>query len=550
MITAQTKYRTERIDHLGIVSGICQEIGLAETIDKQIGSNDRQVSVGQAAQAMVLNGLGFVSRALYLTPEFFRNKPVDVLIGEGITAEMLNDDSLGDALDRMYAAGVTELFAQVAAQACTYYGIETRFHHLDSSSFHLHGDYEQTDPDEGAITVTHGYSRDHRPDLKQVVAALVTTHQAAIPTWLEALSGNSSDKSSFPQTVAAYQEQLTPDEESYFVADSALYSKANLSQLSTVFWVTRVPLTLQSAKRVLTASGPVANQPEPVGWEEVMPGYQGRAYGSIYGGVKQRWWVIFSQAAYDRESKTFARKLAKAAVRAQSALAKLEKQIFACRPDAEQAVAKAAAKWRYHRPDIQVEPVLGYGQRGRPAKGSEPTIQGYRITGEVVAKEEMLSELAQQRGKFIIATNQLQAERLPVAEMLSAYKAQGVTVERGFRFLKDPMFFADSLFLKKPSRLMALLMVMGLSLLVYALAERQLRQALVENDQTIPDQVGKPTQRPTMRRVFQMFEGIDLLIIIIAGQIAGRQVLNLRPVHEQIVTLLGPAVKNIYIPPD
>jgi transposase len=134
--------------------------------------------------------------------------------------------------------------------------------------------------------------------------------------------------------------------------------------------------------------------------------------------------------------------------------------------------------------------------------------------------------------------------------MLSAYKAQGVTVERRFRFLKDPMFFADSLFLKKPSRLMALLMVMGLSLLVYALAERQLRQALVENDQTIPDQVGKPTQRPTMRRVFQMFEGIDLLIIIIAGQIAGRQVLNLRPVHEQIVTLLGPAVKNIYIPPD
>jgi transposase len=93
MITAQTKYRTERIDHLGIVSGICQEIGLAETIDKQIGSNDRQVSVGQAAQAMVLNGLGFASQALYLTPEFFCNKPVDVLIGEGITAEMLRERS-------------------------------------------------------------------------------------------------------------------------------------------------------------------------------------------------------------------------------------------------------------------------------------------------------------------------------------------------------------------------------------------------------------------------------------------------------------------------
>jgi transposase len=548
MLTAKITYRTERIDHLGIVSGICQEIGLVETIDDQIGANGRQVSVGQAAQAMVLNGLGFASRALYLTPEFYSNKPVDMLIGEGITAEMLNDDSLGDALDRMYAAGVTELFAQVAARACDQYGIETRFYHLDSSSFHLHGEYEQ--PEEGAITITHGYSRDHRPDLKQVVASLITTHQAAIPTWLEALSGNSSDKSSFPQTVAAYQKQLAQGKKSYFVADSALYTKENIGQLSTVWWVTRVPLTLKAAQTMLAESGPVVDEAEPEGWEELAPGYQGREYESAYGGVKQRWLVVFSRAAYDRESKTFARQLAKAEARAQAALAKLEKQTFACQPDAEQAVAKVAAKWRYHRPVIQVEPVLGYGQRGRPAKGSKPTIQGYRITGDVVPKEAQLAELEQQRGKFILATNQLEAAELPATEMLAVYKAQGVTVERGFRFLKDPLFFADSLFLKKPSRLMALLMIMGLSLLIYALAERQLRLALQENNQTIPDQVGKPTQRPTMRRVFQMFEGIDLLIILVAGQIATRQVLNLRPVHRQIVTLLGPAVKNIYIPPD
>ena len=86
-------------------------------------------------------------------------------------------------------------------------------------------------------------------------------------------------------------------------------------------------------------------------------------------------------------------------------------------------------------------------------------------------------------------------------------------MERGFRFLKDPLFFADSLFLKKPVRIMALLMVMGLSLLVYALAERKLRTQLVTHDEHIPDQKGQPTQRPTMRRIFQMFEGIDVLLI-------------------------------------
>jgi transposase len=121
MITTKTRYRTEWLDHLGIVSGICQEISLAEVIDTQIRANRRQVSVGQAVQAMILNGLGFASRALYLTPEFIQNKPVNILIGDRITTDMLSDDSLGDALDRLYEAGVTELFALVAANACTHY---------------------------------------------------------------------------------------------------------------------------------------------------------------------------------------------------------------------------------------------------------------------------------------------------------------------------------------------------------------------------------------------------------------------------------------------
>jgi transposase len=93
---------TERLDHLGIVAGVCREIGLIEEIDRIVGPTERKVSVGQATQAMVLNALGFVGRALYLTPEFFANKPVELLIGEGITAADLNDDSLGRALDEAF----------------------------------------------------------------------------------------------------------------------------------------------------------------------------------------------------------------------------------------------------------------------------------------------------------------------------------------------------------------------------------------------------------------------------------------------------------------
>ena len=128
---------------------------------------------------------------------------------------------------------------------------------------------------------------------------------------------------------------------------------------------------------------------------------------------------------------------------------------------------------------------------------------------------------------------------------MDGYKGQGVSVERGFRFLKDPLFFADGLFLKNPERIMAMLMVMRLALLVYALAERKLREQLKRKGESIPNQVGKPTQSPTMRRVFQMFEGIDILEVK-RGRRKRRIVVNLRPVHRKIIRLMGKEVEKCY----
>jgi transposase len=93
----------------------------------------------------------------------------------------------------------------------------------------------------------------------------------------------------------------------------------------------------------------------------------------------------------------------------------------------------------------------------------------------------------------------LDTQQFPSVQILANYTDQGISVERGFRFLKDPLFFAQSLFLKKPERIMALMMIMGLALLIYALAERQLRLMLAKNNETIPDQKGKPTLTPTLR---------------------------------------------------
>lgn len=137
----QPEFENKVIQHVGLISGICDESGLVELIDERVHQPRRVVSVGQAVKAMILNALGFSGRALYLTPRFYKNRPVDLLVGDGLTAEHLNDTSLGTALDALYETGDTELFFSVSQQILKPCGIKTRFAHLDSTTFSLHGEY-------------------------------------------------------------------------------------------------------------------------------------------------------------------------------------------------------------------------------------------------------------------------------------------------------------------------------------------------------------------------------------------------------------------------
>jgi transposase len=152
-----------------------------------------------------------------------------------------------------------------------------------------------------------------------------------------------------------------------------------------------------------------------------------------------------------------------------------------------------------------------YSGRGRPAKGRKPT-RTYRIEGTLASMLETRLAKLRQESCFILATNHLAPSALSEQELIRAYKDQQ-KVERGFRFLKDPLFLASSLYLKSPKRIMALLMVMTLCLLVYAALEYRLRQALKNAQQMFPNQKGQPVENPTMRWIFQLFVGIHLLII-------------------------------------
>lgn len=109
-------YSSKTLDHLGLVAGMCQQIGISQLIDEYCGSSSANqiVSTVKALEAMILNGLGFVNKRLYLIPHFFEDKPIEMLLGPGLKAEHFNDDRLGRALDQLYDTGLTTLFAHLS----------------------------------------------------------------------------------------------------------------------------------------------------------------------------------------------------------------------------------------------------------------------------------------------------------------------------------------------------------------------------------------------------------------------------------------------------
>jgi transposase len=557
-MTTTDRYINERLDHLGIVAGVCQEIGLAAWLDAQDPGNRQQVSVGTATIAMILNGLGFSNRQLYLVPQYFANKPIEHLLGAGISADMLNDDCLGRTLDWLYAHDPTKLFAGIASRARQVFGLSARQVHVDTTSFSVSGAYnsvgervqepgtsaEALEAETALIAITYGYSRDHREDLKQWMLALATTQEGDVPLFLQPLDGNSSDKVSLLAAVLAIQQQLreADAEPSVYVADNGIYSEQNMRQLNAagITWISRVSETSTEAKAVL---------------QEGSQDWQKTEDGSIQWFCRQmdlpqgseRWVIVRTAASLTRAQTSLQRQVSRTEASWERKCWHLGTRRFACEADARAVLdreLKGKPTWLEVHDDVVAHPQ--YAGQGRPRKEAIPTTYQWQIVATVTVNQQRVEEEALRKACFIVGTNELQSEALSDQTLVTTYKDQG-GVERGFRFLKDPLFLASSVFVKKPERIIALSLIMVFCLLVYRLAEYRLRTRLAETEQTIPDQVGKPTARPTMRWVFQCFEGIELLHVQ-TPTTSLTMVLRLELVHRLILALLGSLYEKIYIP--
>ena len=417
----EVQIEVQDLDHLGIIAGIVDEIGIVEVIDKEIGTDVREkVSAGQVVKAMIINCMGFLTAPLYLFSEFFEGKATEHLIGTGIKAEYLNDSRIGRVLDQIYEYGITILFIKIASLMAERFKIDPKIAHIDGTSMAVHGKYlqleeaeieqnlsvdlpleqdsapadrnqkDEEDLEPVSINITHGYSRDRRPDLKSL------------------------------------------------------------------------------SKRIF---------------------------------------------------KSLTAKLL--------SLKRLSNHEFACEADALTAATDFEKTLPYHLlNDLNIIANPHYQGQGRPRSGAEISHYTYQIQSNLIENELVINNHCNQAGRFILATNLLDEERslitastgvIPPAKwtndlILKEYKNQQTT-ERGFRFIKDPLFFVSRVFLKSTKRIMALAMIMTLALMVYSLGQRQLRQALELTQSTLPNQKGQATARPTLRWILQCFQSVHLIFI-------------------------------------
>ena len=163
-------------------------------------------------------------------------------------------------------------------------------------------------------------------------------------------------------------------------------------------------------------------------------------------------------------------------------LARLEQEEFEQQSLAELKIKELAAKLKYHKiSDLEITETLNKRKTAVD-----------RVRAKLIEIRELITQQQNSCGRFILATNILDTTKLEPREILRIYKEQQST-ERGFRFIKDPLFFADSLFVKNPERVETMMMLMSLCLLVYNLGQRQLRMSLKYQKATVKNQLNKPT---------------------------------------------------------
>ena len=538
---------TDVLDHLGLIMSTINKLGIDKQIDKLIPmTKGAKTTMGQRASAIILNGLGFIDDRLYLFPKFLENKPVAKLLGEGLQASDFNDDALGRFLDKVHSYGETKLFSEISLPIALKHKLLNKSAHFDTTSLSVYGNY---DTDDEVQTVNHrtlklpdnvkpeyGHDKNKRVDLKQMTVLLATTGRAGFPVWMESHSGNASDKKTLEEAAQRMQKfckalELAPS--LLYVGDSAMYSNC-VKHGNDLLWLSRVPENMNISKELLLRTD--------ITWTDLSDGYRMYPIDKEYGKVKQRWVLIYSEHAYIKEIATLDKNISKELEETNKTIWHMSNSLFGCKKDIDQQIKKLEKNLKYHQITYTITEVAKHLSKGRPQKGEVPEKIEFKLNAQLKRNETVIAQIKLTKGRFILATNQLDKEALLDKDILPSYKEQSGT-ESGFKFIKDDAFEVDSIFLKKPGRISALIMMMTLCLMVYSYSQFFLRQHLLMNNETIPSQSNKETNKPTMKWIYRLFHGVHVLKLNNNMQ---HIVLNLNDLLRRIIIYFGDFACNIY----
>ena len=496
--------------HLPLAAAYCRRLGLAEIIDQMVPSQ-MHLRPGLAVQAMVLDTLSGRT-PLYRLEEFMANQDVELLLGENVPVHLFNDNNLARSLDAIFEAGSSKILTEIGVQATKHFSLDATVVSYDTTSTSVWGDYSRCESEESSKgpCITHGYSKDLRPDLKQFMTELLCVERG-IPIFGSTLDGNSSDKNSNNKILTRIssimsKHGLGPGAFVY-VADSAMITKSNLEAIGEKNkFVSRLSAAYSACSKAVTEAVNAES------WMEI--GRLAENYGSTKRRGAQykafetsvelyekqyRAVVIHSDSHDKRRQKKINKAVAKSSKELTTQLKK-STTIYYCEADACEA-AKNIVKLSGPLHSVETN-VRSFQTKlpGRPPKNKPAPMQTkYEIQWDVVENETAMKKLKAEAGCFVLICNvPLEGKNaMDAAELLRVYKGQ-YGVESDFAFLKDPLVVNDT-FLKKPER-------------IDALGMRSLRAWIKNTGETLPGWDKKRTTKPTTFMVFTAMYGMQVVL--------------------------------------
>ncbi len=504
--------------HLPIAAAYCRRLGVVDVVNN-IVSSQMDIQPGVVVQTMVLDTLSGRS-PLYRLKDFMTDRDVELLVGEDLPANAFSDVNVGRSLDAIFKAGPSKIVTALGIRATDIFALDTRFPSYDTTSTSLWGDYrncEADSPPPGSV-ITWGHSKDHRPDLKQFMTELLCVDRG-VPIFGRILDGNSSDKTSNNVVLSRIssimaRHGLGPGAFVY-VADSAMVTGPNLEEMGPNFFVSRLPASYKECERAigvavdsdawihigqLAENAATGNRPcaQYKAFETTVT-----LYGKPYRAV-----VIHSSSHDKRRQKRYDRLVAGSAKTITAALKKIT-TLYNCEPDARQAAVLAEKlSDRLHHVHVSICPEE-VRKRGRPPKNAPaPTRTRYRLQWNICEDNAEVGRLRKLAGCFVLLSNVPIKGQVAMdgAGLLKTYKGQ-YGVESDFAFLKDPLIVND-VFLKSPSRIDALGMVLIIALMIWRLIERSMRIYVKNTGVLLPGWAGRATNKPTSFMMSTIMAGI------------------------------------------